>query len=317
MSENQERGEPSPHLQDAIRQNQLESQSTQYEQLTDAVPEQGLYHIVGGYLDDNGKVHSEVHLRSMSGDEEDLLGNRNIPIMDRLQGILKNCTVRIGDITDRGEIASAIDRLPIGSRMHLLVCLRRTTHWRRTKDVFDMEVKCPNDECGKKSSCAVDLSTIETYEMPNPGKREFTVHLTDAGEDVVWRVASFSREKVLDKVTDHDNTSGLTYAIITRLVRRGDEDVRLSIDDFLTPDQKKLKMSAKATQLFQWAKKLSVNDREELRESFLDEEPGIESTIEIDCPKCGYEFESVLGVFQEGFWFPTVTSKRSNRRSST
>lgn len=312
------RGTPSQHLQQSglITPGDQAGGGEAYESITDAASEQGIYPIVGGYLDDGGEVHSVVHLRSMSGEEEDLLGNRAVPMLDRLNAILKQCTKQIGTISDRGQINQAIERMPIGSRMHMIVCLRRTTHWRRQKDIFDMEVRCPYNGCEKEQTQAIDLSSIETYDMPNPDKREHRLKLSDCGSEVVWRVASLAQEKMLDLVTDKDDSAALTYAIVVRMISVDEKDVRVGLTDMLTTDHKKLRMSPKAQSLFQWAKKLSVNDREELRASFLNEEPGIDTNIDFECSHCNKKFSGTLGIAQESFWFPSSASKRLKMKSS-
>lgn len=310
-----ERGQPSQPLQETMRAG-TPADGGDYETITDAAPEQGLFHIVGGYLDDDGEVHSTVHLRSMDGEDEDLLGNRGVPILDRLNTIVKKCTLRMGNIVDPGKIGLAIDRLPIGARTHLLICLRRTTHWKKTKDIYEMDVRCPYDNCEKKHSYAVNLADLETFDMPNPTTREHRVHLDDAGIDVVWRVASTSQERVLDLVTDKDGTATLTYSIMVRLVSWADQDVRMSMTDLLTPDHRKLRFSPKGNELYRRVKKLSSADRDELREGMLREEPGIDTDLVFDCKSCKKEFDGSLDIAQEAFWFPSVTSRRSKTRSS-
>lgn len=311
-----ERGTPSQQLQDSgiVPGTQ---EAGEYETLTDAASEQGVYALVGGYLDDAGVVHSEVHLRSMSGEEEDLLGNKSISILDRLNTIVKQCTKSIGTIVDQGQINQAIDRLPIGSRTHLLICLRRTTHWKRHKNIFEMHVRCPYKTCQEKGVYKVDLAAIETYNMPNPQKREHRLKLTDDGQEIVWRVASTTQEKVLDLVESKDDKATLTYSILVRMVSVGDRDMRLNISDLLTPDHKKLKFSKKAEELYTWIRKLSSNDREEFREQMLGEEPGIDTSLEFTCDHCHDDFEGTLDISQESFWFPSAASSRLKVKSST
>lgn len=311
------RGTPSAQLQQSGLIPGEEASGGDYEGITDAAPEQGVFQIVGGYLDDQGVVHTEVHLRSMNGEDEDLLGNRAIPILDRISTIVKQCVVRIGSITEKGQIGQAVDRLPIGSRTHLLICLRRTTHWKQTKDQFDMNVRCPNDDCQQEDSYAIDLSSIETFDMPTPTAREHSIDLTDSKSHVVWRVAASAQEKVLDLVTDKDDKATLTYAIIVRIVSINDQDMRLSATDMLTTDHKKLRFSPRAQKLYEWARKLTVNDREELRKAFLEQEPGVNTEVEFTCRHCHNDFRGNLGIAQESFWFPSATSRRSRMRSST
>lgn len=311
------RGTPSQSLRQSGLIPGEEASGGGYETITDAAPEQGVFQIVGGYLDDNGEIHTEVHLRAMTGEEEDLLGNRSVPILDRIGTIVKQCVLRIGSIVDRGQIGQAVDRLPIGSRTHLLICLRRTTHWRQTKDQLDMQMRCPNADCQQEGTYTVDLASIETYDMPNPGVREHSLLLSDSKASVVWRVASSAQEKVLDLVTDKDDRASLTYAIMVRIVSINEQDMRLNATDLLSTDHKKLKLSNRARILFDTIRKLSSNDREELRIAFLDQEPGVDTDVDFTCKHCQGEFKGTLGIAQESFWFPSATSRRSRMKSST
>lgn len=307
-----ERGQPSPHLQRAM----TPEDGGEYETITDAAPEKGLFRIVGGYLDDAGVVHNEVHMRAMSGEEEEILGNRAIPFFDRLHTIASECVTRIGSIVDKGQIIEAMSRLPISSRAHLLICLRRVSHWKSTKDIYDMEVRCPIRTCQKEGSYKVDLSNLDVYEMPDPTKREHEVVLPYSEEKVVWRVAAKSQEKIMTAVAELDDTKALTWSIVTRIVSVNGEDKRIGIPDALAPDHKQIKLSKKASDLVQWARKLSTGDRDALREDFLDKEPDVDTSLQLTCKHCKREIETSLDIYQEAFWFPSVTSRRSKKKPS-
>lgn len=314
------RGTPSPHLRAALESAGMPGSaldtSPNYERATDGAPERGIFQIVGGYLDDDGKIHKEVELRSISGEEEDLLGNRSVLILDRLNTMLANCTKRIGDITDPNQIRQAINRLPGGSRVHLLICLRRTSHWRKTKDIYDMTMECPR--CHREDTYALDLSALDLYEMEDPTKRSFIVKLPDTEQEVEWRVATSQQEYVMSLVADVAESEYLTFMIMVRLVSVDDQDMRLGISDLLTDDRKHLRMSQKAKTVRAWAKKLPSSDRDELREQFMRHEPGVDIDLEFKCPnpKCGKPYAATIDVAQESFFFPSATYKRSKRRRS-
>lgn len=316
-AEGMERGTPSRSLQEIAAQSDIVDTSEGYEGLTEAAIEKGIFHIVGGYLDDEGVVHNEVHLRSIGGEEEELLPNRSIHILDRLNTIVSNCITRFGTITNPGEITQAVNRLPMGSRIHLLISLRRLSHWKRRKDIFDMEdVRCPVTTCKKLGDHAVDLGTLEIFEMPEPTKREYEVKLLDSEITVTWRVASTAQERILSVVNDQDENMYLHYAILVRLVSLGEDDARLGIVDILTSDKKKLKLSKKAQALLQQVRKMTTGDRDDLRASFIANEPGVDTELEFKCKYCHNTFKGELDVGQESFWFPSATSRRSKTRSS-
>jgi len=313
----QERGTPSPHLQKAVEGGIVDDGSGDYEAITDAASESGVYTIVGGYLDDDRVLHNEVHVRSLSGDEEELLSNENIDIVDRLTGMMTACTERIGTITDKGQITQAIHRLPMGSRKHLLICLRRVTHWKRHKDNYEMDIRCPIDDCQQVGSYKVNLGDLEVYEMAEPDRREYTEELLDSGNEVVWRVATLPQEKMYRAVgrSKDDDFKILTYAIMARLVSLNGVDVKLNLEDFIRGNTKKIQLSKRAESLYQTVRKWSSGDRDQLRESFFLNEPDVNTVVDIKCSSCKRDFEGEVDITQRTFFFPSATSRRSKQRS--
>jgi len=311
------RGSPSQGLADSGLIGDDVSSSGDYESITDAAAESGVFTLVGGYLDDDGEIHREIHLRSMSGDEEDMLGNRGIHILERMGTILSSCIERLGTITDKGKIAQAVSRLPLGSRTHALVCLRRVTHWKRTKDIYEMDVRCPIRACERVGSYNVNLAELDTYDMPEPDKRVYELKLQDSGVDVAWRVASSAQERVLSAVGDLEESRILTFAIMVRLESIDGKSVRLGIGDLLTADKKKIKLSKAGQEIFNIVRRWTVGDREDIRSDISDKEPSIDTELEFECNHCHKPFKGDLDIGQESFFFPSATSRRSKKKSST
>jgi len=280
----------------------------------------GVYRIVGGYLDEQGVVHNEVKVRSLSGEEEELLANESVDILDRLTSIPIACTERIGTIEGRGEIAKAIHRLPQGSHTHLLIALRRVTHWKRHKDIYEMDVRCPHTGCKQTNSYAVNLGTLEVFEMEDPTKREFSEELLDCGKNVTWRIAGIPQAKIFRaigrskaKAEDH---MVFSISIMARLASVDGQDVRLTLDDFVQEGQRKLYLSKRAQAVYDMVRKWTSGDRDQLRESFLMNEPGVDTDLEFTCKSCGEDFQGELDVTQRTFFFPSATSRRSKQKSS-
>lgn len=309
------RGQPSQGLVDS---GALEGGSGQYDPITEAASEVGEFTLIGGYVDDAGVVHRDVKIRSMSGDEEDMLGNRSIHILERVGSILGSCIERLGTITDKGQIAQAVNRFPMGTRTHALICLRRTTHWKRNKDIYTMDVRCPVKGCEKIGSYAVNLAELDTHDMPQPEKRLYDLKLQDSGHEIQWRVATTPQERVLEVVSDmSDESRVLTFGAVVRLETIDGRDVRLGLGDMLTADKKKLKLSKRAEDLFGFVRKLSVGDREDIRTDIADKEPYIDTDLDFECTHCHRPFKGGLDIGQDAFFFPSTTSKRSKMKSST
>lgn len=312
-----ERGKPSPFLQQA-QGGIVDDGSKDYEAITDAASEVGVYRIVGGYLDEQGVVHNEVKVRSLSGDEEELLANDSIEMLDRLIAISTACVERIGTIEDRGQIAQAIHRLPMGAHTHLLIALRRVTHWKRHKDIYEMDVRCPLEGCRQVRSYAVNLGTLETFEMEDPTRREFSEELLDCGKTVKWRVAGLPQSKIFRAVrkSNAENQMVFSMSIMARMISVDGEDVRLRLEDFVQDGQRKLALSRRALAVYEMVRKWTSGDRDQLREAFLTKEPGVDTDLEFTCKACNEDFAGELDVTQKTFFFPSATSRRSKQRSS-
>lgn len=335
-------GKPSPHLQkarlaaamDDARDGagagilEIEEAGAGYDAITEAAAEKGVFDIVGGWIDTSAEADlrerfTRVAVRSMGGEEEDLLGNDSVSIVERMNVIMANCVQSFASeetgrvIEDRGTLSQIVRQLPSGSRTHLLICLRRVTHWRRTKDRYDMMVRCPNRRCQVETQFTVNLADLDLFEAPDPYKRLHDFHLEDVNIDVKWRVSTGAQDEVLTILSNLSDHEVLTYMIAVRLVEWNGQDIRLGSADLLDEKKKKIKLSKRAKAVVQALKKLTVGDREDLREQFLLHEPGIDVDLDFDCPKCKTKFSGVLDVGQRTFFFPSATSRRSKRRSST
>lgn len=312
-----ERGEKSRFLSQA-EGGILDTNEGGYEPITDAAPEAGVYSIVGGYLDPDGKVHTQVQMRAMTGHEEDLLSNDNVPFFQRMTGVLSQCCVRFGDFTEKGKIITAIRGLPAGSRQHLLICLRRVSHWRTTKDIYEMKVECP--KCGKDTDYKVNLADLDLYEMEDPTKRIFEGKMP-SGAEYVWAITGFEQDEILSAIVKNEMTEHelLTWSILIRLTSLNGEKVCVRPHEVIDEDKGKLRknIDRRVLALRQKVKNLEVNDRQYLRDEFMNHEPGVETDLEFSCPSCKKEFIGRLDLGQRSFFFPSARSTRSNRRSFT
>lgn len=320
------KGEPSSHLQRLLAAQAKGSpvldsgQSDQYDFATEAQPEKGVYRLVGGYVDPNGKLHNEVELRAMSGDEEDLLGNDRVPFMMTMNAIMGRCVTRFGNLTSEPDIRRAVNDMPSGSRTDLMIYLRVTSHWKAVKDEYEMELRCPaRDTCGQESSHKINLLSLDRFQPKEPTKQEYTTELADANVKATWRVLTGDYDLALDVLADstEHRKDALSWAILVRLLYVGEQRVDLDLTDLLTRDRRKAKLSKKARQWLKIVKAMSVHDRDTLRADFLDAEPGVDTDLTFTCPHCGLDFEGRLRVGQPGFFFPQATRRRLKRRRSS
>lgn len=318
MNEKLEEGTPSAGLRGlSIEEGGILDTSEAPESVTEAVPERGIYRIVGGYMDRDGVIHNEVELRAMTGHEEDLLGNTSMSVVPRMNGILSQCCVRFGTLTDRGDIVRAVQALPSGSRTHMLILLRVTSHWHTEKDRYDMEMQCPDEACRHRGFYSLRLLEMDTFDWPEPGVTEVTTDLRAANIRVRWKFLDARADHFLSVLGSASEAEFLTYAIVVRLLEWDGVNVGLTENDLLDSSGRKMRLNRRAKELILRVKNLSSEDREALRASFLEHEPGVDTDLELDCEKCGSEFTGRLDVTQRSFFFPRATSARSKRRRTT
>jgi hypothetical protein len=252
-----------------------------------------------GYIDPTGKVHRHIILREMLGDEDDMLGNADLPIGERCSGVLAACTEKLGDITDKNIIRKAIsDDLEAGlplteqDRIAAMIFLRRAS----VGDTYKFERDCPR--CGKKAeNRVVDLRTLKIDTAPSPEKRRVKVELPRSGK----------------------------VAVVKVLTAKGALEVGR-----LRPDQKDLKSLAIAVRVesldgkplgdaysaLAHIKALPQEDRNLIRKVYNAMETFVETDIDVECrnPMCRYKWQFPLDVGQ-GFFLDledTVSAKALN-----
>ena len=143
-----------------------------------------------GYVDVEGNVHNQIILKEMTGVEDDMMGNADLPIGERVSAVLAACTTKLGNITDKETIAKAInDDLDSGlplteqDRIAAMVFLRRLS----IGDLFKFERKCPR--CGTTAeNRATDLRTLKVSVCEHPERRRVKVTLPKSGWDCVVKV---------------------------------------------------------------------------------------------------------------------------------
>jgi uncharacterized protein (UPF0212 family) len=237
-----------------------------------------------GYIDSEGVLHTEVVVREITGVEEDILAARNVKIGKKMNELLGRCLQRVGTITDRKQIMTAVMDMTLGDRVYLMFLIRRAT----LGDSYPFEIKCT--ECGKKSSFDLDLSTMDTRKPEDPRKRVFDVKLP-SGRTARFRVATGKDENKLTEAMEGQEAMSLGLLIRLELL----DGKPPTLDD---------------------VKAMGMRDRNYLRNEFVELEGGVDTDVDVGCPKCGNEFKVTVDVGQAGFFFPSGTRRGSNKRST-
>lgn len=238
-----------------------------------------------GYLSPDGTVHSEVVLREMTGREEDLLAAKKTDYIKKMNELFVRCIERLGSLTEKTQIAAAVPELLIGDRAFLMFAIRRVT----LGDEYPFTTRCP--ECEKESLVDVDLSEMTIKKMKEPTKRVYDGVLT-GGMTYRYHLLTGKDESKLSKVEDPD-------AKITQSMQ-----MRLDMFNERAPTREAIAA-------------LPMRLRAELREAFDEVDGGVDTTVELTCPKCDHEYSTDLETGQSGFFFPSAARRNSKKKSST
>lgn len=238
----------------------------------------GVFDLPCGYLDPRTReVVTEVQVREITGTEEDMLASQQIPSAQKISSLLAGCVTRIGNVTDKGLIAGMVQDLTVGDRVFLIFAIRRVT----LGDELPVREKCP--ECKVTTLFMVDLDKdLEPRPMPDPTKRVFDVTLP-SGTAARFRVSTGQDEADMAKLVRRQKhkSDALSQAILMRLEMLGDEKPTLKM-----------------------VKSLGMRDRHFLRDQFQTVEGGMDTTLELECPACGHEWEKDLDLSAANFFFP-------------
>lgn len=245
---------------------------------------QGIVDLPCGYLDESDVLHTEVELKELTGEEEDLLFSKTIPNHKKMSALIGRCIKRIGTITDRGRIAMLSSQLLIGDRVFLMFALRRLS----MGDQYPFRVNCP--ECGMVNNFTIDLGSLEIQKMEDPAKRVFSVKLK-SGSEVTFRLLNGTDEEALASYRKDDR---LSFAL-----------------------QRRIEMLNGKPPSLKDVKSMSMRDRDELRAIMDGHDGGIDTTLEMTCSYCAAEFEDDVDPSQPGFFFPSMTQKKLRSKSST
>lgn len=245
------------------------------------------YELPCGHLDDEGHLVKDVVIREFKGIEEDILGSDKLPPNQKMEMILSNTLVKVGTNDDPRFISQVLSKLPVGDRVFLLLSARRTT----LGDVFPYVAKCP--DCKHKDLYTVDLDELKIQPMPTPEQRVYDGEIP-GGHTVRWHVMTGEREQKINSFPlAQRKSAAVSMAILARLELLDDKPVNLP-----------------------QIQKLSMSQRNALRDMFAEHEGGVDTAVQFECANCGNEWEEELDISQQGFFFP-LAAQRSWKRKST
>jgi hypothetical protein len=136
-------------------------------------PDEGLFVLPGGYLDERGELHREVRLAALTGHDEESLAHATpgTAAATAVTALLARCVARVGS-TERVDTALVRDLL-ICDRDYLVLRLRSLAFGPR----IDAVLSCSNPECGERMDVRFSLDELE-FERSDVRSRFFTTQLS-------------------------------------------------------------------------------------------------------------------------------------------
>jgi hypothetical protein len=238
-----------------------------------------------GHVDQESHVHTDVTVREMTGEDEEVLAARNMPTTKKINKILIRCTDSIGPFTG-DALKFIIPELTQGDRVYLLMAIRRAS----LGDEMPFQTKCPS--CKEEARFIVDLNDLETKKMANPALRQYDVVLPKSKSKVRMKVLTGKGEEAISKAATKGQDV-ISTAILARIESMNDKPI--TIQDL---------------------KALPLADRNFLRGAWEEHEGGVDTEIQVDCPSCGTAYETELDISQQGFFNPSATLSNWKKKYS-
>ena len=241
-------------------------------------PDEALFKLPGGYLDESGLTHTEVKLSPLTGEDEYVVGgtDRELCRAEVVTRLLARCVKSLGTRTQVSRALLA--DLTVGQRDFLMLKLRELTVGHKVACVL----RCPAEGCREPMDLAFDTSALD-FSAPSLGNRFVTATLTDGDEDAAEADASQTIEFRLPNGGDQQALAGLFStdpvaaidALLARCLRR--------VGDCTEIDEAFVAALSPATRLL-------IDAR---MEQFS---PQVECEIEAQCPECHTPFETSLDL---------------------
>ena len=254
---------------------------------------QAEYSLPCGHVDPMGKVHRSVILRELTGAEEDLMDDDDVPVTERMSRVLAECCLKLGEITDKEIIGKAIrDDLDAGlaitstDRIAMMIFLRRVS----VGDMYKFNRRCPF--CNHlNQNKALDLRMIEITSVPTEraAKRRVEITLPRSKRKAIMRVLTAKHEARLTNLRPQQKDLK-SLSILARVEA-------IEIEATLPEEQgggKKMVMKQLNDPVvgLDLIKALPGADRNYMRQVFNAMEADVDTVVEVGCDSraCGAEF---------------------------
>jgi hypothetical protein len=225
----------------------------------------------GGYWDASGVLHREAELEPLTGRDEELLSDKSVSPAALVTSLLARCVARIGAIAPVTEdVARA---LLVGDRQFLLLKLRQLTFG----DRVDATVRCPWPGCGESVDVDFKISEVPIKEVDvHAAVQEMELSpiaavasgLGAESARARYRLPNGEDQELLTPLLATNEAEAATQLLGRCLLGIGQEE-SLSVERL---------------------RNLSPAARYEIERHMESVAPGIDLTLEAQCPHCARAF---------------------------
>jgi hypothetical protein len=197
-----------------------------------------------------------------------------------------------------------------GDRNFLLYVLRGVTHG----NIYEFLLTCPNSECGDTSSYTYDLNSLAaTIRKANPanGVEPFKVplpYLSQATGRDAWVTVRLLRGRDISTIASRQKVNKKIAPGAKNVGANKFNNATDTIDESLTQNLNLVITSFMGVQdpvkIKNLVARLHSSDTAAIREFLKDNSPGIDTSIEVQCPNCGSSFKTELPI-TESFFRPS------------
>lgn len=243
----------------------------------------------GGLIDASGQVHKQVKLRSLTGQEEEMLQNQvETTNAAKVSALISQCVQNIGSIS---PITEDIARQCLAAdRQYLMLKLRQATFG----DKIEFSVTCPWHDCDQRVDISFSISQLDI----DDAKLEQRIHTWSTPDDVDaepmlirFRLPNGADQEALIALAHQDEAQALSE-LLWRCIH--------SIGKVENPSRTHVHA-------------LPLDVQRAVEEHMQSLAPDLDITMRARCPECGREFDLPFDI-QDFFLRELSTSQDVLRR---
>lgn len=234
--------------------------------------------LLGGYWDSAGVLHREFELKTLTGQDEEMLAQTGLAqSASVVNPLLSRAVKRVGKISPVTEEVAG--QLLVADRQYLLLKLRQLTFG----DIVHADLYCPWSGCGQRITLQFGISNLPLKEPPERAPfYSFTLSPRACDEEdandreVSFRLPNGTDQEIVSPLLE-ENEAGALSLLLSRTVQR--------MGRHSPPSEARIAS-------------LSSLGRAEIEAEMERVAPRVELDIETTCAECGRSFLAPFDVHQ-------------------